>query len=440
LLNQAFCGGWLGFRERDLHVNGVCVPSDFQIFRGKHLAWMEIGLWAPVVAEEKLTGMKCFWVHAGWCLAVLIPRLTAAVTLGDDGYHVHPGDRIQEALDRAAADPNHKVVWVHAGEYRPDSKRQALIWLNKAHDGIRLQAVGAVTLHAANPALTSPSERGYPAVVNHVVYFGDGISSNTVLKGFRLTGANGFVSREGTALMEPNKTIPRNYFFYSDGGAVKVFGRSYPTLRDLEIVDNFTRPCGAGVSIQHQGYSSDVVRLENCVFRQNRAQGTGAAVDLLAGSAAHLINCLFVGNVSNTGEDEVAKNSGERPFVNNGVLTVFWKSRVVVERCTFTGNRNGVDDMGSASRYVDSIFVDNTLEGGLKGLPRYELAVNGGAEVTGCLLNGTVHDVRKVVSPASNQIAAPPPRFNSDFVPEAPEYRKAGYRPVNKAELPMEPR
>ncbi len=374
-------------------------------------------------------------------MAVAVPRLWAEVTLEADGYHVHPGDRIQEALDRAAADPNHKNVWVHAGEYRPESKRQALVFLNKAHDGIRLQAVGSVTLHAANPVLTSPAERGYPAVVNHVVYFGDGISSNTVLRGFRLTGANGFVTREGTATMEPNKTIPRNYFFYSDGGAVKVFGRSYPSLRDLEIVDNFTKPCGAGVSIQHQGYSRDMVRLENCVFRQNRAQGTGAAVDLLAGSAAHLINCLFVGNVSNTGEDEVAKNSGERPFVNNGVLTVFWKSRVVVERCTFTGNRNGVDDMGSESRYVDSIFVDNTLEGGLKGFARYELAVNGGAEVTGCLLNGTVHDVRKVVSPTSNQIASPSPRFNSDFVPEAPEYRTAGYRPVKQVhELPAEPR
>lgn len=375
-----------------------------------------------------------------WLIAAVV-RADAAVIQRDDGYHVHPGDRIQDAVDQAGRNPSNRVVWVHAGEYRPDSRRQALVWFNKGHDGVQLRALGPVTLTAAEPALSTPLERGYPAVVNHIVYFGDGITSNTVLAGFRLTGANGFVTREGTAQMEPNKTIPRNYFFYSDGGAVKVFGRSYPILRDLEIVDNFTKPCGAGVSIQHQGYSSDVVRLENCVFSQNRAQGTGAAVDLLAGSAAHLINCLFVGNVSNTGEDEVAKNSGERPFVNNGVLTVFWKSRVVVERCTFTGNRNGVDDMGSESRYVDSIFVDNTLDGGLKGFPRYELAVNGGAEVTGCLLNGTMHDVRKVVSPANNQIAAPPPRFTSDFVPEAPEYRKAGYRPVQRRdELPTEPR
>ena len=359
--------------------------------------------------------------------------LGAAISLMEDGYHVFPGDQIQDALRLAAANETNKVVKVHAGEYRPNSKRQALIWFNRAHDRIRLEAEGRVTLTAANSQLALPSEPGFPAVVNHVVFFCDGISSNTVLKGFRLTGANNFVTKEGTREMEPNRTIPKNYFFYSDGGAIKVFGRSYPTIQNNEVVENFTAPCGAGISVQHQGFKQDSVLIENCLFLRNRAQGTGAAIDLLAGSSARIINCLFVGNVSNTGEDMVAKNSGERPFVNNWILTIFWKSGAVVRNCTFTGNRNGADDMGGESTYANCIFADNQLDTGLKGFARYELAVNAGAKVSGCLINGTIHDVRHDVAAKENTLNGPPLRFNQDFVPEAPEYQNAGYRPVSSA-------
>jgi len=375
--------------------------------------------------------MKRFGAQVLVFIGLSILKVGAAVSLSEDGYHVFPGDNIQDALQQAATNKSNKVVRVHAGEYRPNARRQALIWFNKMHDGIRLEAAGPVTLTAANSQLALPSEPGFPAVVNHIVYFGDGIYSNTVLQGFRITGANGFVTKDQTREMEPNRTIPKNHFFYSDGGAIKVFGRSYPTIQNIEFVDNFTSPCGAGISVQHQGFKQDAVLIENCVFIRNRAQGTGSAVDLLAGSSARIINCLFMGNVSNTGEDPVAKTSGERPFVNNGVLTIFWNSSAVVRNCTFTGNRNGVDDMGGGSNYANCIFVDNKLDGGLKGLARYELAVNVGARVSGCFINGTIHDVRHEVSDQENELTAPPPRFNKDFVPEAPEYKNAGYRPVS---------
>jgi hypothetical protein len=366
-----------------------------------------------------------------WLCLPAIP-LSAAISLREDGYHVFPGDEIQDAVQLASANKTNKVVNVHAGEYRPNSKRQALIWFNRAHDGVRLEAMGAVTLTAANSQLSLPSDPSFPAVVNHAVYFGDGISSNTILKGFRITGANGFVTKEKTQSLEPSR-IPKNYFFYADGGAIKVFGRSYPTIRDIEVTNNFSNPCGAGVSVQHEGFKQGAVLIENCVFRANRAQSTGAAIDLLAGSSAHIINCLFVGNVSNTGEDSVAKTSGERPFVNNGVLTIFWKSSAVVRNCTFTGNRNGVDDMGGESRYLNCVFVGNQLDAGLKGSARYELAVNAGAKVFGCVFNGMIHDVRGDVSLQENVMNAPPPQFDKDFVPAAPEYKGAGYRPVSAA-------
>jgi len=368
-----------------------------------------------------------------WIGLAVLP-VDGAITLSKDGYHVFPGDNIQDALQQAAENKTNKVVKVHAGEYRPNSRRQALIWFNKTHDGVRLEAEGPVTLTAANPHLINPAEPAFPAVVNHVVYFGDGISSNTVLKGFRITGANNFVTREGTKELEPDATIPKNFFFFADGGAIKMFGRSYPTIQNVEVVDNFTSPCGAGISVQHEGLRgappAGTVVIENCLFLRNRAQSTGAAIDLLAGSSARIINCLFVGNVSNTGEDPVAKQSGERPFANNGVLTIFWNSRAEVRNCTFSGNRNGVDDMGGRSIYDRCIFVDNKLDTGLKGFARYELAVNAGGKVSGCLINGTVHDVGHVVSAQENVLDAPPPQFNKSFVPEAPEYKQAGYRPA----------
>ena len=96
-------------------------------------------------------------------------RVGAAISLSQDGYHVFPGDNIQDALQQAAGSKTNKVVKVHAGEYRPNSKRQALIWFNKTHDGIRLEAVGPVTLTAANVQLAVPSELGFPAVKERLI-------------------------------------------------------------------------------------------------------------------------------------------------------------------------------------------------------------------------------------------------------------------------------
>ena len=352
------------------------------------------------------------------------------ITLESDGYHVRPGDRIQDALEQASTNAVQKTVWVHAGTYRPDAKRQALVGFNRRHDGIRLVALGDVTLSAANPSLSSTNDPSHPAVVNHLVYFGDGLSTNTLMRGFRLTGANAFLTKEGTPALEPNRTILKNHFFYSDGGAVKVFGRSAPRLIELTIEDNFTRPCGAGISVQQQGFRETPVLIASCRFLNNRAQGTGPAIDLLAGSSARILNCLFVGNISNTGEDLVAKASGEKPFTNNGAITIFWESLALVQNCTFTGNRNGVDDMGGDSVYVANLFHANRADGGLPGFPRYELAVNAGARVENCAILGPFHDARKVIDPRQNRLEGPDPRFDADWVPQAAEYSGIGYRPL----------
>lgn len=351
------------------------------------------------------------------------------------GHHVYPTQSIQDALEAAARDAQDKTVYVHAGTYRPASKGQALIWMNSRHDGISVEAVGDVTLTAANADIADAHHPAHPAVVNHVVYFGDGISRKTRLRGFKITGANNFTTGVGEKSPIESDEIRKTTFFYTDGGGIKVYARSYPVIEDVEIFGNYSSPCGGGVSVEHLGRPQDSVLFRNCIFRDNRTQTTGSALDLLHGSFATLENCLFVGNVANLGVDFVGLLGGAEYHAEHGsgALTVFEGSRATVTRCTFTGNWNGVDDNGTGSTYVDSIFWKNTLKGGISPGSRYEIDIADGSGVRGSFIHGEVNDLRDALDRKLNSFDPPDPRFDARFVPSAPEYAKAGYRPVRLA-------
>ena len=350
----------------------------------------------------------------------------------EGGHHVHPGGRIQDALEAAARDPVDKKVFVHAGTYRPTAKGQALIWFNARHDGITLEAVGDVTLTAANPELADRGAPSYPAIVNHVVYFGDGITRTTVMRGFRITGANNFTTGSGNRSPIESDDVRKTPFFYADGGGIKIYARSYPTIEQVEVSGNYTSPCGGGVSVEHLDQVQESVLFRNCTFRNNRTQITGAAVDVLHGSRATLENCLFTGNLANLGVDYVGMLSGGEyhPEHGSAALTVFARSRVAVTRCTFTGNWNGVDDDGSGSSYVDCVFWKNTLPGGISAGARYEIDIVDAAGVRGSFIHGEINDLRNTIDRTANTFDPPDPKFDGDFVPQAPEYAKVGYRPV----------
>lgn len=375
----------------------------------------------PASPLQPASRLACLLLLGIGCLS---SRL-AAFELREDGYHAFPRDHLQRVLDAAAANPTNKVVQVHPGTYRPEKHRRALIHLNRRHDGIQLRGLGRPTLTAANGDVAMQSAPSFPAVVNHVIYLGDGLSTNTVIEGFRLTGANHFVLPPGRDEVEPDQTHPKGRFYFGDGGAIKIYHRSYPVLRDLEIVDNYASPCAGGVSIQHEGANRQAVLIENCIFRNNRAEVTGAALDLLWGSSARVVNCLFTGNISNTGPGE-----GENPFNNNGAVTVFPRSRIVVERSTFAGNRNGVDDQSGLGTYAGCIFTGNTLAGGEAGLSRFELDLQKGGTVTRCVLNGHVLDPEKAVQTTDNFLNPDGFRLDDGFVPVAAEFQAFGYRPV----------
>jgi hypothetical protein len=347
-------------------------------------------------------------------------------------YHVHPKGRIQDALDAAARDPVNKTVYVHAGTYRPPAKGQALIWFNARHDGITLEAVGDVILTAGNPDVADADAPSYPAVVNHVVYFGDGVSRKTILRGFRITGARNFTIGSGEKSPIESDDVRKTPFFYPDGGGIKIYARSYPTIEHVEVHENYTSPCGGGVSVEHLGQVQESVLFRHCIFRNNRTQITGSAVDLLHGSRATIENCLFVGNVANLGVDYVGMLSGGEyhPEHGSGALTVFEGSRATVSRSTFTANWNGVDDNGTGSTYVDSIFWKNTLRGGISPGSRYELDITDGAGVRGSFIHGDVNDLRGTINREANTFDPPDPQFDALYSPRAPQYSRVGYRPV----------
>ena len=192
-------------------------------------------------------------------------------------------------------------------------------------------------------------------------------------------------------------------------------------------------PAGAGCLLSTSARYRMSALFRNCIFRNNRTQITGSAVDLLHGSRADIENCLFVGNVSNLGVDYIGMLSGGEyhPEHGSGAMTVFEGSRATVSRSTFTGNWNGVDDNGTGSTYVDTIFWKNTLGGGISPGARYELDITDGAGVRGSFIHGDVNDLRGTIDRKVNTFDPPDPRFDAHFSPQAPQYTGVGYRPVS---------
>ena len=102
-------------------------------------------------------------------------------------------------------------------------------------------------------------------------------------------------------------------------------------------------------------------------------------------------------------------------------MTVFAGSQATVSSCTFTGNWSGVDDDGTGSTYVDSIFWKNTLAGGISPGPRYEIDITDGAGVRG------------IVHPRRGQRPARTIDRESEHLRSAGSALRCGVRPAGAA-------
>jgi hypothetical protein len=388
---------------------------------------------------------KRFWLFVSCTCLALAAVLMFLLNSGPrrDVVDIYPGESIQAALEEAAQRPVKPILRVHAGTYRPAAPNEALIYFNARHDGIVLEGVGEVILTAANPEVADPEAESYPAIVNHVVYFGDGISPRTVLRRVKITGANKFVQAPpefvpvktpadldradkflaSASSIESSGAVMKTHYFYADGGAILVYGRSYPTVENVVICGNTASPCGGGVSISHHlvAFGGSAV-FRDCVFRDNHAATSGSAVDVLSpGSSAILENCLFTGNVSS---EKIAWPNAPR----YGALTVMPNTKATVKNCTFADNSAGADDRGE-STYEKTIFWRNERAAGATAQPAFELNIARADGVVGCFFSGRHGDPQSNLSGTHNQFNAADPQFDPDYRPRNPAYQGIGYRP-----------
>ena len=269
--------------------------------------------------------------------------------------------------------------------------------------------------------------------MNHVVYFGDGVSRKTVLRGFKITGANNFTTGSGDHSPIESDDVRKTPFFYPDGGGIKIYARSYPTIEQVEVSGNYTSPCGGGVSVEHLGQAQESVLFRNCIFRNNRTQITGSALDLLHGSRATLENCLFVGNVANLGVDYVGLLTGGEyhPEHGSGAMTVFEGSRrrSAGARSPATGTA-WTTTAPEAPTWTRS-SGRTRCAGGISAGPA--LRARHRRRRRRARIVHSRRRQRSAGAPSTgtaNTFDPPDPRFDAQFAPRAPEYAAVGYRPV----------
>ena len=89
-----------------------------------------------------------------------------------------------------------------------------------------------------------------------------------------------------------------------------------------------------------------------------------------------------------------------------------------------------MDDNGTGSSYVDSIFWKNTLAGGISPGKRYELDITDGAGVRGSFIHGDVNDLRGTIERGGEHLRSAGSAFRRAVRAGAAEYAQAGYRPV----------
>ncbi|MGB4739094.1 MAG: right-handed parallel beta-helix repeat-containing protein [Fuerstiella sp.] len=349
----------------------------------------------------------------------------AAVPAGP--VYVGPDQDLQKGLDDAAAASEDRRLILRPGTYQTSTTRFCLLAITAIHDGVTVEGQEGAILSARSP--DTPDA----ASVSHVVYCGDGVSSKTRIRNLTITGAKGLATNGGVPLEDFEKRTPflkRGLFYYMDGGALKIFGQSSPVFEKIDFVDNVTQLCGGAVSIEQQGFQDIPPVFTDCRFMRNRCPATGSAVDVLQGSSVKMQNCLFVDNVGNYGMSEVLQkyNLSYNETHGSGALTVFPGSRAQIDRCTFLGNWNAVDDRGVASEYSNTIFASNDASDGSRPGHPYEIDIVNADGVDRCFFHSKNPDLKGNVSRKKNVFDAGAPMFVETYVPANAGYAYVGFR------------
>lgn len=339
-----------------------------------------------------------------------------------------PGDQLQPLLNLAARATEDRRLILRPGLYSPMRSSFCILGLTAEHEGVTLEGIDGAVLSGISSEI-EPVNR-----VSHVIYCGHGLTSNTVIRNLKVINARGHVTKVGVPKENfgaQGRYLQTGMFFHLDGGALKIFGMSSPTIDRCSFEGNQTRLCGGAVSIEQQGLRRAPATFRNCVFLNNKCPATGSAVDVLQGSSVVLQNCLFVGNIGNYGMDQIRKEFGlsYNEKHGSGALTVFPDSKALVSHCTFTQNWNAVDDHGEDSSYSRCIFSGNDKSDGSRPGHAYEIDIPDGDSVKDCVFFSDHPDLQGDISRINNRFLDTPVQFDEEYSPVAPELKDIGYRP-----------
>ncbi len=231
-------------------------------------------------------------------------------------------------------------------------------------------------------------------------------------------------------------TSARRLYFYADGGGIKIYARSYPTIERVEVYGNYASPCAGGVSVEHLDQMQDSVLFRDCIFRDNRTQITGSALDLLHGSRATLENCLFVGNVVQHGRrlrrpaDRRRVPPGTRLGRHDGLRGIARHGQPVHLHRQLERRRR--------QRHRQHLRRDHLLEehARRRHLARVALRARHHSTRPACVdRSSTATSTTSAAPSTAPRIPSirPDPRFDAQFAPQAPQYAAVGYRPVRVA-------
>jgi len=232
--------------------------------------------------------------------------------------------------------------FVLSGEFFPERAKNSLIELQYDSDIV-------IEASSKGAALNGSYQ------VMHVVLIREG---RVTLRGLDICHGT---TRKTGLWQKVKKGIPRaSIYNFIDGPGIIVTGKASAIIEDCNVHDNDSFMCGAGISIQ-QHSAKGPVRLIHCRVFNNRAQDTGAGIDVLTpGSFLAAESCTFDNNKSNLLLPGVHRN---------GQVSLFPETFAELNDCTFICSKAPAVDFHQRSciymrdtHFVQPVKMENQVK------------------------------------------------------------------------------
>ena len=264
-------------------------------------------------------------VLAGCVIAALMsPQVLAR---GEAIINV-PGDAetIQDAIDQAA--DGYEIV-VAPGTY---------------YELLNTDGKAVVVRSSGGPEVTTINGKGS----GPMIFMGSGEGRDTVIEGFRFTGADGLIRGGGMRLSGSSPTIRECIFEANNvvkgGGIFAEFGA--PLIIDCVFLDNEALQVGAGLAADSEAFLTVI----GCAFTRNCVFQHGGAVSHRGGSTGTYVNCVFFDNRTELGP--------------GGAFWLEAGSVAEIINCTLTMNEGAQGGGGAGHAEDSSLTMRNCISWG----------------------------------------------------------------------------